>query len=120
MNVPMYKDIATPETDDSIYDRDWFLPEDKEAKLASKPGFIYMDSMGFGMGCSCLQVTFQAPNIHKARYLYDALVNFAPIMLAFSAAAPAFKGWLADQDVRWNVISGAVDDRTPKERGVAP
>ncbi|CAI4550113.1 ADM_collapsed_G0029640.mRNA.1.CDS.1 [Saccharomyces cerevisiae] len=41
-------------------------------------------------------------------------------MLAFSAAAPAFKGWLADQDVRWNVISGAVDDRTPKERGVAP
>lgn len=120
MNVPMYKDIATPETDDSIYDRDWFLPEDKEAKLASKPGFIYMDSMGFGMGCSCLQVTFQAPNINKARYLYDALVNFAPIMLAFSAAAPAFKGWLADQDVRWNVISGAVDDRTPKERGVAP
>jgi glutamate--cysteine ligase catalytic subunit len=24
------------------------------------PGNIYMDSMAFGMGCSCLQVTFEA------------------------------------------------------------
>ncbi|SCU77650.1 LAFA_0A02718g1_1 [Lachancea sp. 'fantastica'] len=120
MNVPMFQDENTPKVDDTVYQRDWFTPEDLEGPLASKPGFIYMDSMGFGMGCSCLQLTFQAPTIDKARYLYDALVNFAPILLAATAASPAFKGWLADQDVRWNVISGAVDDRTPYERSVAP
>lgn len=120
INIPMYKDTNTPQVDDSIYERDWFSPEDEEAKLASKPGHIYMDAMGFGMGCSCLQTTFQAPNIDKARYLYDSFANFAPVMLAASAAAPMFKGFLADQDVRWNVISGAVDDRTPQERDVDP
>lgn len=120
MNIPMYQDVYTPETDDSIYPRSWFYPEDLEAQKASKPGFIYMDSMGFGMGCSCLQVTFQAPDIGKARYLYDALANFAPIMLCATASAPVFKGFLADQDVRWNVIAGAVDDRTPVERGTKP
>ncbi|CDO96054.1 unnamed protein product [Kluyveromyces dobzhanskii CBS 2104] len=120
INVPMYQDVATPETDTSIRERNWFVPEDLESARASKPGFIYMDSMGFGMGCSCLQLTFQAPNIDKARYLYDTLVNFAPIFLAATAASPVFKGFLADQDVRWNVIAGAVDDRTPFERSVPP
>lgn len=120
MNVPMYQDKFTPKNDDTVYTRDWFTVEDKEGPLAAKAGHIYMDSMGFGMGCSCLQLTFQAPTIDKARSLYDALVNFAPIFLAASAASPAFKGWLADQDVRWNVISGAVDDRTPYERSVEP
>ncbi|CUS20734.1 LAQU0S01e13454g1_1 [Lachancea quebecensis] len=120
MNVPMYKDKRTPDHDDTVFVRDWFTIEDKEGPLASKPGHIYMDSMGFGMGCSCLQLTFQAPTIDKARYLYDSLVNFAPIFLAATAASPAFKGWLADQDVRWNVISGAVDDRTPYERSTEP
>ncbi|QEU62538.1 Gsh1 [Kluyveromyces lactis] len=120
INVPMYKDVRTPETDPSIHERDWFVPEDLESAKASKPGYIYMDSMGFGMGCSCLQLTFQAPNINKARYLYDTLLNFAPIFLAATAASPVFKGFLADQDVRWNVIVGAVDDRTPYERSVEP
>ncbi|CCD23541.1 glutamate--cysteine ligase NDAI_0B05080 [Naumovozyma dairenensis CBS 421] len=120
INIPMFKDKFTPKFDDSIYERDWFTPEDQETLKASKPGFIYLDAMGFGMGSSCLQNTFQAPDIDKARYLYDSLCNFAPIFLAASAAAPAFKGWLADQDVRWNVISGAVDCRTPRERNVPP
>ena len=31
-----------------------------ESKSAQKPDHIYMDAMGFGMGNSCLQVTFQA------------------------------------------------------------
>lgn len=120
MNVPMYQDEKTPKNDDTVYTRDWFSSEDKEGPLAMKRGQIYMDSMGFGMGCCCLQLTFQTPTVGKARYLYDTLANFAPIMLAATAASPAFKGWLADQDVRWNVISGAVDDRTPFERGVEP
>lgn len=118
--VPMYKDRNTPEADDTVKERDWFPREDKESKLAATPGYIYMDAMGFGMGCSCLQTTFQAPNLDKARFLYDSFTNIAPIMLAVSAASPIFKGWLADQDVRWSVISDAVDDRTPRERGAEP
>lgn len=43
---------------------------------------IYMDAMGFGMGCSCLQITFQACNITEARRLYDALVPVAPLMVS--------------------------------------
>ncbi|CCK69264.1 glutamate--cysteine ligase KNAG_0C01510 [Huiozyma naganishii CBS 8797] len=120
INIPMYKDEKTPKHDTSIYPRDWFVPEDMEAAEVSKPGHIYMDAMGFGMGSSCLQMTYQAPNIEKARFLYDSLVNFAPVLLSLSAAAPVFKGWLADQDVRWNVISGAVDCRTPWERSEEP
>lgn len=30
------------------------------------PGQIYMDAMHFGMGCSCLQLTFEAMNINHA------------------------------------------------------
>lgn len=40
-----------------------------------------MDAMGFGMGCSCLQLTFQSCNIKEARRLYDLLVPVAPIMV---------------------------------------
>lgn len=120
MNIPMYVDSETPMIDDTVYERDWFVTEDKESVLASKPRHIYMDAMGFGMGCCCLQATFQAPNMELARYLYDSLANFSTVMLAASAASPMFKGWLADQDVRWNVISGAVDDRAPFERSKNP
>lgn len=121
INIPFYKDTNTPKFDDSIpYERCKY-PEDEESLLGALiPNHIYMDSMGFGMGCSCLQVTMQAPNIHKARYLYDSLLNFAPIFLALTSASPIFKGFLADQDVRWNVISKSVDDRTAYERNVAP
>lgn len=42
---------------------------------------VYMDAMGFGMGCSCLQLTFQACNVTEARRLYDAFVPLAPILV---------------------------------------
>jgi glutamate--cysteine ligase catalytic subunit len=119
INVPLFEDLNT-KGDDSIPMRSLFSHDDEPKLGAAKPGHIYMDSMGFGMGCSCLQVTVQAPNLNRARYLYDSWANLASIFLALSAAAPAFKGFLADQDVRWNVISGSVDDRTPYERDVAP
>ena len=48
---------------------------------AALPDHVYMDAMGFGMGCSCLQLTFQACNVSEARRLYDALVPLAPIMV---------------------------------------
>ena len=55
----------------------------------------------------------------EARFLYDQLAIFAPIMLALTAATPIWKGMLADTDVRWDVISGSVDDRSTGERGTA-
>jgi len=80
---------------------------------------IAMDCMAYGMGCCCLQVTFQGSDVHESRYLYDQLAPLAPIMLAMTAATPILHGKLADTDVRWQVISSSVDDRTPAERGDA-
>mmetsp|Transcript_10903 Transcript_10903/g.33424 ORF Transcript_10903/g.33424 Transcript_10903/m.33424 type:complete len:721 (-) Transcript_10903:921-3083(-) len=77
---------------------------------------VYMDSMAFGMGCCCLQVTLQARDIDECRLLYDQLNVLAPVMLAMSAASPILRGYLLDTDVRWNVIAASVDDRTPEER----
>ncbi|CAN3364929.1 glutamate--cysteine ligase [Diutina catenulata] len=121
MNLPMYPDIHTKLMDDSIPRDRGLFRSDAEPRLgAALPGHVYMDSMGFGMGSSCIQVTMQASDIGEARALYDALAPITPIMLALSAAAPMFKGYLVNQDVRWNVICGAVDDRTFLERGVEP
>ena len=76
---------------------------------------IYMDCMAFGMGCNCLQTTFQACNIDQARHVYDQLAVLCPIMLAISAATPIHKGLLSEIDVRWLVISESVDDRQVSE-----
>ena len=35
-----------------------FSNDDGEGSKAAKPDHIYMDAMGFGMGCCCLQVSF--------------------------------------------------------------
>jgi len=80
------------------------------------PGYIYMDSMAFGMGCCCLQLTYQCQNIDHARYLHDQLLALVPIMSALSASAPIYRGRLSDIDLRFTVISQSVDDRTPEER----
>ncbi|KAI5793100.1 glutamate-cysteine ligase-domain-containing protein [Geopyxis carbonaria] len=123
MNMPVFYDEKTPRpfNDPTVdYDRRLFPEDDDVRNGAVKEGHIYMDAMGFGMGCCCLQITFQAKNIVEARTLYDQLCPLGPIMLALTANTPIFKGFLADVDVRWNVISGAVDDRTEEERGLKP
>lgn len=76
-----------------------------------------MDSMGFGMGCCCLQVTFQARDLSESRHLYDQLAVLCPIFLALTAGSPIFKGLLAETDVRWSTIAQSVDCRTPVEYG---
>lgn len=91
-----------------------------EGSLPDKPDHVHMDAMGFGMGCCCLQLTFQACNITEARTLYDQLTPMCPIMLALTAASPAYRGYLTDVDCRWNVISASVDCRTKEERGELP
>lgn len=75
-----------------------------------------MDAMHFGMGCSCLQVTYETQTINHARYLHDQLLAFTPILAALSQSAPIYKGWLSDIDMRWTVISQSVDCRTEDEQ----
>lgn len=56
-----------------------------ESTDAALPDHVYMDAMGFGMGCCCLQLTFQACNINEARTLYDQLTPLCPIMVSNKA-----------------------------------
>ncbi|TYJ53384.1 hypothetical protein B9479_005984 [Cryptococcus floricola] len=82
---------------------------------------IQMDAVSYGLGCCGLQVTSQASSIDQARYVHDAMVVIAPIMLALTAASPIFHGRLADIDTRWSVVAASVDDRTEEEEnGVDP
>lgn len=136
INVPLFKDKNTdPLVDSKIYtealnrankeNRNGSAPDQAhhahdnlfKGPFEGKENNIYMDAMGFGMGCCCLQCTFQCCNINEARFFYDQLAVMSPIMLALTAATPIFKGLLADIDARWNIISASVDDRTPAERG---
>lgn len=65
--VPLFDDENTDHT-----------PEDG---AGGTPG-IYMDAMAFGMGCCCLQVTFQARDVGESRHLYDQLAVVAPVSFA--------------------------------------
>ena len=67
----------------------------RHGRIAHMPGpakpqpgtpYIHMDAMAFGMGCCCLQITFQAWNVDEARRVYDALVPVAPIMVSLPTA----------------------------------
>lgn len=73
----VYKDTSTP----SPF-IEQFTNDDGCAARSAKPDHIYMDCMGFGMGCSCLQVTFQACDIEEARHLYDQLAVVCPVMVS--------------------------------------
>jgi glutamate--cysteine ligase catalytic subunit len=96
------------------------FPGLSSSEIPALENHIYMDSMAFGMGQCCLQATFQCWNVSEARHLYDQLVGLAPIMLSLTAGSPIYRGYLADIDVRWRVISMSVDDRTPEELGKVP
>lgn len=117
INLPIFKDKNTPSP---FIENLTVVGSDGEAGRAALPDHVYMDAMGFGMGCCCLQLTFQACNILEARTLYDQLTPLCPIMLALTAAAPIHRGYVTDVDCRWNVISCSVDCRTPEERGDVP
>jgi len=52
------------------------------------PDMIHLDAMGFGMGCSCLQITFQACTINEARHLYDQLAVICPIAVSCGPSPP--------------------------------
>ncbi|XP_050689699.1 glutamate--cysteine ligase catalytic subunit-like [Eriocheir sinensis] len=117
INVPIYVDLKTPRP--FVEDLGKY-GDDGSSAAAAKKDHIYLDAMGFGMGCSCLQMTFQACNINEARVLYDHLTPICPIMLALTAASPIYRGYLSDVDCRWDIIAASVDCRTREERGLEP
>lgn len=80
------------------------------------PGHIYMDAMHYGMGCSCLQLTYESQSIDHARFLYDMFLPWTPVMSALSQATPLVKGHVSDHDFRWEIIEQSVDDRTDDEK----
>ena len=84
--MPIFHDINTPRPfiDPTIPREYEDYPEDKNAieQGAALPDHIYMDAMAFGMGCCCLQITFQAVNVEEARKIYDQMAPLGPIMLA--------------------------------------
>nr|CAD7410299.1 unnamed protein product [Timema cristinae] len=145
INIPVYRDKNTP----TPFKEDLRAVGDEgQSDWAARADHVYMDAMGFGMGCCCLQLTFQACNIEEARTLYDQLTPLCPIMvhpsydsstlscelqgtlvvtvyvcvlkLALTAASPLYRGYVTDVDARWDVISGSVDCRTEEERGLKP
>lgn len=107
--IPIFIDKNTPQPfidDLSAYESD-------DLKLPRIEDNITIDILGGS--CACLQVTFQAKNLDQARFLYDQLAPFTPIILALSAASPIWRGFLCDIDCRWKVLSDMLDDRTSEE-----
>ena len=72
----MFKDSKTPNPFIEHFPND-----DGSAAENALPDHIYMDCMGLGAGCCCLQITFRASDIDEARYLYDQLAVVSPIMV---------------------------------------
>ena len=70
--------------------------------------------------CVVLLPTAVVSSVQEARDLYDQLATVAPLLLALSASAPIYRGYMADIDARWDVIAGSVDCRTRQERGLEP
>ena len=75
IQIPIFIDTKTP--------RPFIenLPSSADPDSVAIEDHIYLDAMGFGMGCCCLQVTFQAQSIDEARFLYDQLTPLTPIMV---------------------------------------
>ena len=120
VNIPVYQDKKTPWPfhDPTVnYDLHRWPEDDDVRNGAVKEGHIYMDSTLFGQSCCGLQITVQTRNMNEARNLYDQLLPMGPILLALTAATPFAKGFLADTDVRWNMLAAACDDRTREETG---
>ncbi|RWS19426.1 glutamate--cysteine ligase catalytic subunit-like protein, partial [Leptotrombidium deliense] len=95
INIPIFKDENTKSPFSEYFG-------DEESDDCSKTDHIYMDSELFGMGCCCLQVTFQASNIDEARILYDQLTPLCPILMTLTAASPIHRGYMSDIDCRWS------------------
>ncbi|RYG51423.1 hypothetical protein EON67_03395, partial [archaeon] len=64
-----------------IEDGTWEADNSVGEACVAQPGQVHMDCMAYGMGCCCLQVTFQARDLAESRYLYDTLGVLSPLMV---------------------------------------
>ena len=85
VSLSVFKDVNTPQP--FVEDLSEF-GDDGSSQRASKADHVYLDAMGFGMGCSCLQMTFQACNIREARHLYDQLTPLTPVLVSHDSVLP--------------------------------
>ncbi len=86
--------------------------QDKSTSISS----LKLDSMAYGMGSCCLQITISATSLSSARFIYDQLAILSPLFMALSASTPLQHGYLTDVDTRWTMISQSVDCRNKVER----
>ena len=77
------------------------------------PGVQYPRSQT-GLRCACTG----CPNHGRSAYFSFSEQRADTLQLALTAASPLWRGYIADVDCRWNVISASVDDRTEEERGL--
>jgi hypothetical protein len=54
-------------------------PEKENRSSESLRAAVHMDAMAFGMGCCCLQITFQAKDVDESRFIFDQLALMAPM-----------------------------------------
>lgn len=79
ISLPLFKDT---QTDPLVSSKQACLfPIEQAPSLYHEPNQVYMDCMAFGMGCCCLQVTFQAADMSQARFIYDQFTVLSPIMV---------------------------------------
>uniref|UniRef100_A0A8C5BJX9 Glutamate--cysteine ligase n=1 Tax=Gadus morhua TaxID=8049 RepID=A0A8C5BJX9_GADMO len=117
INVPIFRDQKTPTPFVENFPED-----DGEGARAALPDHIYMDAMGFGMGNCCLQVTFQACSIAEARYLYDQLATFCPIVplkndkyRIFKSRYDSIDSYLSSCGEKYNDIDLTIDEDIYKQ-----
>ena len=77
---------------------------------------LFIDSMGEGMGCSCLHVTISMKNMTEALFLYDQFMVLGPLILFISQASPILDNKILKTNTRWDLVKFSVDDRNEKER----
>ncbi|KAF4537501.1 Glutamate-cysteine ligase [Lasiodiplodia theobromae] len=119
ITVPLFLDRNTFSSPDAL--PPFIVPTSVEGDGSSSNSganiTFHPSEMLLGATQCCLQCTLQAASASAALRLHDrALAPLGPLMLALSAAAPAYRGYLADTDVRWDVLRQLVDDRDEGER----
>lgn len=55
------------------------MEESSKVKEDTLRAAVHMDAMAFGMGCCCLQITFQAKDVDESRFIFDHLNVMAPM-----------------------------------------
>jgi hypothetical protein len=71
--------VAVVDTPSDIMSQELIGSKKKRDTLRAS---VHMDAMAFGMGCCCLQITFQAKDVDESRFIYDQLAVMAPMYVA--------------------------------------